>query len=45
MNLALKKNKLIGEFERALKEAAVDCHLFKNANVYKDLGEELECDI
>lgn len=46
MNLALKKNKLIGEFERSLKEVAVDCTLFKNANVYKDMGEDdLQCEI
>ena len=42
--MAMKKNKLIMQFETALKEAAVDCTLFKNANVYP--GEEkLECDI
>lgn len=45
MKLALKKNKLIQEFELALKEAAVDCTLFKNANVYKYLGEEdIKCE-
>jgi superfamily II DNA or RNA helicase len=44
MHLALKKNKLIGEFEIALKEAAVDCALFKNANVYKDMGDKLTCE-
>lgn len=46
MNLALKKNKLIGEFERCLKEAAVDCTLFKRANVYTDMGEDdLDCEL
>ena len=44
MNLALKKNKLINEFEIALKEAAVDCSLFKNANVYANSNNELKCD-
>lgn len=45
MNLALRKNKLIDEFEVALKETAVDCTLFKNANVYKKEGEEdIVCD-
>ena len=43
MKLALSKNKLINEFETALKETAVDCTLFKTANVYK--GEnKIECD-
>jgi superfamily II DNA or RNA helicase len=36
--LAATKNKLIKEFEKALKESAIDCKLFKNANVYK--GED-----
>jgi superfamily II DNA or RNA helicase len=46
MKLALKKNKLIQEFEKALKEVAIDCTLFKNANVYKDEGEEnLICEV
>jgi superfamily II DNA or RNA helicase len=36
--IADQKNKLIREFERAIKEAAIDCKLNKNANVYK--GEE-----
>lgn len=33
--LAEQKNKLIREFEKAIKEAAVDCELNKNANVYE----------
>jgi hypothetical protein len=37
-HLAQQKNKLTHEFERAVKEAAIDCTLNKNANVYK--GEE-----
>jgi superfamily II DNA or RNA helicase len=36
--MAQKKNRLIQEFEKAIKEAAIDCTLFKNANVYP--GEE-----
>lgn len=36
MNLALQKNKIIKQFETALKESAIDCSLFKNANVFKD---------
>ena len=43
-NLAMRKNKLITEFEMALKESAFDCTIFKNANVYK--GEKkIMCDI
>lgn len=45
MKLAMKKDKLIQEFELALKEAAIDCTLFKNANVYKYLGEDdIKCE-
>lgn len=33
--LATQKNKIINEFEQALKEASIDCNLFKNANVFK----------
>jgi superfamily II DNA or RNA helicase len=36
--VAAKKNKIIMEFERSIKEAAVDCSLFKNGNVFK--GED-----
>lgn len=35
-NLSNEKNKLVREFERAIKEAAVDCELNLNANVYAD---------
>ena len=46
MNLALTKHKLISQFELALKESAVDCTLFKHANVYKKEGEDdIKCDI
>lgn len=44
-NMALDKHKLIEEFSLAIKEAAIDCDLLKNANVYKDLGEQdIECE-
>jgi len=44
MRLALKKNKIINQFEIAMKEAAIDCSLFKNANVFK--GENnINCEI
>lgn len=36
--LAQTKNKLIKQFDMALKESAIDCELFKNANVYR--GED-----
>ena len=40
--LARKKNKLIKDFEHSLKESAIDCSLFKHANVYE--GEKnIEC--
>lgn len=34
--LSKTKNKLIEQFEQAIKEAAVDCELFKNANTSND---------
>lgn len=37
-NLAVQKNKLVREFERSLKEVAIDCEINKNANVYE--GED-----
>lgn len=43
MNLALQKKKLIQEFENALKEVAIDCKLFKNANVYED-EKDIKCE-
>lgn len=42
--IANKKNRLIKEFELALKESAVDCSLFKNANVYSG-EDDIECEI
>lgn len=41
--LAFKKNKLIKEFEQALKESAFDCRLNKLANVYPN-EEKIKCD-
>lgn len=40
LNLAIQKHKLISKFEHALKESAIDCTLFKNANYYKNKDEE-----
>jgi len=34
MKIAIQKQLINREFEKALKEAAIDCSLFKNANVY-----------
>ncbi len=43
--LSEQKNKLIIEFERAVKEAAIDCKIFRNANFYPDRDEEpIVCD-
>jgi len=42
--LAKKKEKLINEFELAIKEIAIDCEINKNANVFPALGEKLICD-
>ena len=38
----MKKNKLINEFEIAVKEAAIDCELNKNANM--DKNNKFKCD-
>jgi SNF2 family DNA or RNA helicase len=41
--LAMRKDKLISEFETAIKEAAIDCTLFKNGNeLAGDVG--ITCD-
>lgn len=40
--LSDRKNKIIKDFEKAIKEAAIDCKLNKNANVYED-EEDIEC--
>lgn len=42
MKMALVKQVVNKEFETGLKEAAVDCELFKNANVYQD-EDKIEC--
>ncbi|AYV84116.1 MAG: SNF2-like helicase [Hyperionvirus sp.] len=42
-NLSTQKNKLIDEFEKAIKEVAFDCELFKNANTFED-EDKIECD-
>tara|TARA_B100000768_G_scaffold181389_1_gene204186 strand:- start:2419 stop:4104 length:1686 start_codon:yes stop_codon:yes gene_type:complete len=41
-DLAQKKKKLIGSFETALKEMAIDCKLFYHRNVYPD-DKPLKC--
>lgn len=42
MKMAFVKQQINKQFELALKEAAVDCHLFKSANVYHD-EEDIIC--
>jgi ABC-type dipeptide/oligopeptide/nickel transport system ATPase component len=42
--LANKKDQLIKEFEYALKEIAIDCKLFKNANQFKN-ENSIVCDL
>ena len=42
--LSLRKNKLVNEFERAIKESAIDCDLNYNANVDKDQPKAYVCD-
>lgn len=42
-SLAKKKNKLIEEFEMALKESAFDCELMINRNAYKTDENKLKC--
>lgn len=41
MELAVGKQKLNVQFERVMKEMAIDCRLFKNAN--KDLAHPIKC--
>lgn len=38
------KNKIIKDFEKAIKEVAVDCSLNKNANVYDENDDDIVCD-
>jgi hypothetical protein len=42
-SLAKKKNKLIEQFEHALKENAIDCQLFHSRNYYKTDEQKLIC--
>jgi hypothetical protein len=42
--LSLRKNKLVNEFEIAIKEAAVDCELNYNANMDPENPDEYKCD-
>ena len=42
-SLAKKKNEIIGEFEKSLKEVAVDCKLFYHRNVYPSDEYKLKC--
>lgn len=44
IQLALQKRKINSIFEQALKEAAIDCELFKNANVYPG-EEDIICEV
>lgn len=43
MQMALVKERVNKQFENALKEAAIDCELFKNSNVYSD-EEDINCE-
>jgi hypothetical protein len=44
LNMAYKKNKIISQFEMALKESAVDCNLNYYGNVYNKKDEHIECE-
>lgn len=44
MNMALQKKIINNQFEKALKKSAIDCELFKNANVYSD-EDNIICEI
>lgn len=43
--LSLRKNKLVSEFEKAIKESAIDCELNFNANKDPKNPKEYICDI
>jgi hypothetical protein len=43
--LSLRKNKLVSEFEKAIKESAIDCELNFNANKDPKNPKEYMCDI
>jgi hypothetical protein len=38
------KNKLVNEFERAIKESAIDCDLNYHANINPSNPDEYKCD-
>jgi hypothetical protein len=42
--LSLRKNKLVNEFEKAIKETAIDCDLNFNANINPDNKDDYQCD-
>ena len=42
--LSLRKNKLVNEFEKAIKETAIDCDLNFNANINPENKNEYICD-
>jgi hypothetical protein len=42
--LSLRKNKLVNEFEKAIKESAIDCELNFNANRDPENPKEYTCD-
>lgn len=43
MDMAIEKEIINRQFEKLLKEAAIDCNLFENANIYAD--DEYQCSI
>lgn len=44
MKIALQKQYVNSQFEKALKEAAIDCELFYYANVYPGDDEDIVCE-
>lgn len=42
--LSVQKNKLIMQFEKLVKEVAIDCNINKNANVYEG-DDDITCDV
>ena len=45
LTVKLEKTDYLPSFEKALKESAIDCELFINANIYQDdlPEEQFEC--
>ena len=43
-NLSNNKNKIIKDFEKAIKEISIDCSLNINANVYDENDDNIVCD-